>query len=486
MNKELPQNVELHYLFSRLPSVDKILNNGSLQDLVTKLGHVAVRDCARQIVDQLRQEVTAEEAGSRRFLLQDNVLDSLCLRVRRSLDAEGVGPLRQVLNLSGTVVHTNLGRSILPEAAVQAMAMAARSTVDLEYELSTGKRGERETYLERLVCELTGAEAATVVNNNAAAVVLVLQALASGREVVLSRGELVEIGASFRIPDVMESAGCQLVEIGSSNRTHLIDFANAINERTAMLMQVHTSNYSVQGFTASVSTQELVNLAHAHDLPLVSDLGSGTLVDLSAYSIAKEPTVKEVLAAGADIVTFSGDKLLGGPQAGLIVGKKRYVDAIRRHPLKRALRIDKLRIAALESVLALYRSPHTLASTLPVLRLLTRSVSELSALATRLLPHFETRLGQLMHITVQACESQIGSGALPSNSLPSVGIALRPRQIENSDKALQSLAAAFRGSAVPIIGRLSAGSLVFDLRCLEDESLLIAQIEKLTLTGVDG
>jgi L-seryl-tRNA(Ser) seleniumtransferase len=484
MNKELPQSVELHYLFSRLPSVDKILNNGSLQDVVKRLGHVAVRDCARQVVDQLRREAAAEQASSRSLLLQDSVLDSICLRVRRSLDADGVGPMRQVLNLSGTVVHTNLGRSILPEAAVQAMAMAARSTVDLEYELSTGKRGERETYLEKLVCELTGAEAATVVNNNAAAVVLVLQALANSREVVLSRGELVEIGASFRIPDVMESAGCHLVEVGSSNRTHLIDFANAIGEQTAMLMQVHTSNYSVQGFTSSVSTQELANLAHAHDLPLVSDLGSGTLVDLSAYSIAKEPTVKEVLAAGADVVTFSGDKLLGGPQAGLIVGKKRYVDAIRRHPLKRALRIDKLRIAALESVLTLYRSPQTLSNSLPVLRLFTRSVKELDALATRLLPHFEAKLGQVVQISVLPCESQIGSGALPSNTLASVGIALRSLQKESGDKTLQALAAAFRGLEVPVIGRLSDGSLLFDLRCLEDESILIAQLEQLMVPVV--
>lgn len=483
MNKELPAKAELTYLLSRLPSVDKMLNNAALRALVSRLGHVVVRDCARQELELLRDEATQGLASCRKLLLQDSVLDAVCLRVRKRLDAASDAPLRPVINLSGTVVHTNLGRSLLPVQAVEAMSVAAQSNVDLEFELATGKRGERESFLEKLLCELTGAEAATVVNNNAAAVVLVLQALATGREVVLSRGELVEIGASFRIPEVMESAGCQLVEVGSSNRTHLVDFANAINKNTAMLMQVHTSNYTVQGFTTSVSAKDLVDLAHAHQLPVVSDLGSGTLLDLSVYGLSKEPTVREVLGAGVDLVTFSGDKLLGGPQAGLIVGKKELVDIVRRHPLKRALRIDKLRVAALEAVLTMYRAPQKLTSDLPVLRLLTRPLAQIEAMAKRLAPRFEATLGELVDVIVQPCESQIGSGALPSNTLASMGIALRPRNADKREAVLQSLASAFRALEMPVVGRINDGCLLFDLRCLEQESLVRDQLPSLCLAA---
>ncbi|MDX1491899.1 MAG: L-seryl-tRNA(Sec) selenium transferase [Pseudohongiellaceae bacterium] len=484
MKKEELSNRELSYLYSRLPSVDKVLNNASLTDLLKSFGHVAVRDCARTVMQRLREQAAAGELSARKFLLQDNIVEAVCVQIRRELDASASRPLRKVLNLTGIVLHSNLGRSLLSEQAISAMTLAARHNTDLEFDLGAGKRGERESYLERLLCELTGAEAATVVNNNAAAVVLTLQALARGQEVLLSRGELVEIGASFRIPEVMESAGCQLREVGSSNRTHLSDYANAICADTAVLMQVHTSNYCVAGFASSVSTQELSALAQAHDLPLVHDLGSGTLLDLSEFGVAKEPTVKELLCAGADVLTFSGDKLLGGPQAGLIVGKKKYIDIIRRHPLKRALRMDKLGIAALEQVLMAYRSPGELAATLPNFRFLTRPKAQIEEQARRLLPAFDSFLGGQFEVSVEDCESEVGSGALPGNAIPSACIAISPRDCFSKEKLLQNLSAELRRTQVPVIGRLKQAKLLLDLRCLENEAELIAQLEQLNLSSL--
>jgi L-seryl-tRNA(Ser) seleniumtransferase len=386
--------------------------------------------------------------------------------------------LRPVFNLTGTLLHTNLGRALLSERAVAAVAAAMRQPCALEYDLATGGRGDRDTIVEGLLCELTGAEAATVVNNNAAAVLLVLAALASRREVLVSRGELVEIGGAFRLPDVMRGAGVRLVEVGTTNRTHARDYAEAICAKTAALMKVHASNYRITGFTAEVPRTELAALAHERGLPLIEDLGAGSLIDLAALGLPREPVVRDCLAEGADVVTFSGDKLLGGPQAGLIVGRKDLIARIRRHPLKRALRVPKMTLAALEATLLAYRRPDRLAEELPTLRLLTRPLEDLQALAARLAPALASTLGAGWHVEVAESTAQAGSGSLPDQAIASVALALSPAG-RSSGKALADMAARLRGLPVPVIGRIAEGRLLLDLRCLEDEAGFLAQLEHL-------
>lgn len=379
---------------------------------------------------------------------------------------------RRVFNLTGTVLHTNLGRALLAEEAIEAAVTAMRSPTTLEYDLSGGGRGERDDHIAPWLNRLTGAEAATAVNNNAAAVLLVLAALAAGREVIVSRGELIEIGGAFRIPDIMARAGCRLVEVGTTNRTHLKDYAAAIGPDTAAIMKVHPSNYAVSGFTKSVSGAELVPLAREKGLPLIEDLGSGTLVDLETWGLPHEPTAREAIEAGIDVVTFSGDKLLGGPQAGLIVGRRSLVERIARNPMKRALRLDKIRLAALEATLRLYADPTRLAERLPTVRALARPADHIKAVAERLLPVIAKAIGSAATVGIEPVRGQIGSGALPVDLLPSFAIAVR-------GKGLDRLAASFRGLPVPVIGRISDGTLYFDLRTLDDESAFASQLDKL-------
>ena len=387
---------------------------------------------------------------------------------------------RRVFNLTGTVLHTNLGRAPLPEEAITAAVDAMRHPTTLEYKIETGKRGERDDHVAGWLMQLTGAEGALAVNNNAGALVLTLNTLAEGRETIVSRGELIEIGGSFRLPEIMARAGTKLREVGTTNRTHLADYAAAIGPETGLILKAHTSNYVVQGFTAAAPAAKLAALAREHAIPFVEDLGSGSLVDFERWGLPHEPTVTEALAQGADLVTFSGDKLLGGPQAGLVVGRAELVRRLARNPLKRALRLDKIRLAALEAVLRLYADPDRLAQRLPVLRLLARPQDEIKALGERLLPTVERVLQDIAEVTLVQTKSQIGSGALPVSLLPSAALALRPRP-QRSGAAAETLARALRRLPIPVISRIEMGRVLLDLRCLDDETGFLKQLGELAV-----
>jgi L-seryl-tRNA(Ser) seleniumtransferase len=455
---------------SGLPSVDRMLRLPAMASLEATYGRSLVTDATRAILADIRA------AAAKVLPSETEIVDRIAGRLVR----EARPSLVPVFNLTGTVLHTNLGRAALPREAVDAVVAVSRGASNLEFDLEKGARGDRDSHTDALLCKLTGAEAATVVNNNAAAVLLVLNTLALRKEVPVSRGELIEIGGAFRMPDIMSRAGCKLVEVGTTNRTHLRDYAGAIGPRTGMLMSVHTSNYEVQGFTASVPELQLADLAHEHDLPYVVDLGSGTLVDLAKFGLPHEETPAEAIAAGADLVTFSGDKLLGGPQAGIIVGRKDLVAKVRRNPLKRALRLDKMTIAALSAVLQLYLDPDRLAERLPSVRLLNRAVGEIDAAAKRVLHEVARHLGDSVIVTLEECRSQIGSGALPVDLLPSIALRMSPAgDGRGRGRALKRLATAFRNLPIPVIGRIQNDAFLLDLRCLEDERAFIDQLHHL-------
>lgn len=456
---------------NQLPSVDRLLNDPDVASLVRDYGAPLVTRCARNVLESARHQVLAGkpfESGE----LVDNLGEDVAGAVRPSLI--------RVINLTGTVLHTNLGRAVLPASAIAAMIEVARGASNLEFDVITGKRGDRQQHCEALLCELTGAERALVVNNNAAAVLLTLNSLALRKEVPVSRGELIEIGGAFRMPDIMARAGCKLVEVGTTNRTHAEDFNAAMGSRTALLMKVHTSNYEIQGFTKGVTGAELASIAHAHEVPLVTDLGSGTLIDMEGYGLPHEPTVREALAAGADLVTFSGDKLLGGPQAGIIAGRRDLVEKIKRNPMTRAMRPDKITLAALHAVLRLYTNPSHLAEELPTLRSLTRDVTEIEQLAVRLAPIVQGYCDDFQ-VTVDRTQAQVGSGALPIDRLDSAGLKLTRPGVRRSGKALKMLARTFRELPIPVIGRIADDALWFDLRCLEDEAEFVDNLQALTI-----
>ncbi len=447
-----------------IPSVDRILQDPRLEPAIARHGRSLVVAELRLLLDEHRGALKSGAAPAPAAELVAALLARLQVCARPSL--------RRVYNLTGTVLHTNLGRALLPAEAAQAAALVLVEPANLEYDLERGERGERDAHLEALLCRLTGAEAAIAVNNNAGAVLLALHALAHGREVPVSRGELVEIGGSFRIPDIVEAAGCRLREVGTTNRTHLRDYEKAIGPQTAAILKVHASNYAVVGFTAAPAEAELAALAHARGLAFVNDLGSGSLVDLTRWGLPAEPTPMGSLAAGADLVTFSGDKLLGGPQAGLIVGKRALVDKLRGNPLKRALRLDKARIGALESVLRLYLDPERLPERLPTLRLLTRTVADISALAERLRPALHRFCGAQTEVSVQPCVSQVGSGSLPVDRLPSAALRIASARLKPA-----AIAQALRALPIPVISRVHEDAVWLDLRCLEDEAGFAAQLQ---------
>ncbi|WP_312412461.1 L-seryl-tRNA(Sec) selenium transferase [Comamonas sp.] len=469
---------------SHLPSVDKLLQHPRTAALLDGYGKTQCTQAIRAALGEARNRWLAQAGSSA------DGADALLDAAEQKLQQLFAPRLKAVYNLTGTVLHTNLGRALLPQEAIDAVVQALATPSNLEYDLADGGRGDRDDLVEDLVCRLTGAEAATIVNNNAAAVLLVLSTLARDKEVVVSRGELVEIGGAFRIPDVMTRAGARLVEVGTTNRTHEKDYEAALGEHSAALMKVHCSNYAISGFTKSVAEADVARIAHARQLPLIVDLGSGTLIDMRGWGLPYEVTVRETIEAGADIVTFSGDKLLGGPQAGIIVGSKALIAQIKKNPLKRALRVGKLTLAALEPTLRLYLHPEKLAERLTTLRLFTRPAAAMQQQAIALQAPLQSLLGPDYRVEHAAMTSQIGSGALPVESLPSHGLVVRPQERKRAGRLLQQLEAALRQLPRPVIGRLRDDALWLDLRCLEaaDQAAFAANLQQLALGsgGKDG
>jgi len=436
-----------------LPSVDRVLNTTAAAAALTRFRRAYVAESIRSVLDELRRRIDSDVNGA--APTADDVMNAALAR----MEAQRPLPLRPVINATGVVLHTNLGRALLAPSAVEAVAQAAALPVNIEYDLARGERGDRDDLVTDDLRALTGAEAATVVNNNAAAVLLALNTLAEGREVVVSRGELIEIGGSFRIPDVMTKSGAHLREVGTTNRTHAGDYASGINERTALLLKVHTSNYRIVGFTSGVALDELVAIGRERGIPVMEDLGSGALIDLSAYGLPKEPVVSERIRLGADVVTFSGDKLLGGPQAGVIVGRPALIERIKQNPLKRALRCDKLTLAAMAATLRLYRTAPDLRTALPTLRWLTRPLGEMEAIGQTARALLCAALGDGFVVDLVDAESEIGSGALPTDTLPTKAIS-----ITHSRLGLEEIARRFRTADPPILGRIHAGRFLLDLR----------------------
>lgn len=455
----------------RIPSVEKVLQLDGAKELLELYGQTQVTFAIRRVLNQLRTELSEDKL----HLLS---LENIVSECQKWLKVQQTSSLKGVLNLTGTVLHTNLGRAVIAPKARDAALKVMSSPVNIEYDTVQGERGERDDHVEHLICQLTGAQAATFVNNNAAAVLLALNTFAIGKQVVVSRGELVEIGGSFRIPDIIARAGCELFEVGTTNRTHKKDFDLAINPSTAALLKVHTSNYSIEGFTAEVSLHAMAQIANSHHVPFIADLGSGTLINLEEFGLSHELTVRETIEAGADLVTFSGDKLLGGPQCGIIAGKKEYIQRIKSNPLKRALRFDKIILSILESTLRLYQHPEKLAHELPTLRYLLRSQDEIEQLALRIFPTLQDLLKKDFNVSVASCHSQVGSGSLPVDRLPSMGFQITPIHPQFS---ATKLAAMFRNLPVPMIGRLHKSDLWLDLRCLENENDFLEQLQHLKM-----
>ena len=451
-------------LLREIPSVDRLLKHVRCEALLARYNRDYITQKCREVLDRLRAEIRRDGSLSTGDIEDEAVIK----RLEATIRTESVPGHVRVVNATGTILHTNLGRALLPQAAIDAMTAVAGSPVNLEYDLTTGKRGRREEMIQRLLVELTGAEAATVVNNNAAAVLLGLNTFAQGKEVIVSRGELIEIGGAFRIPEVMAKSGAILKEVGSTNRTHPADYENAINEKTALLLKVHTSNYKVVGFTSEVTLDQLVAIGKKHNVPVMEDLGSGALIDLSRYGLPKEPIVSERIRAGADVVTFSGDKILGGPQAGLMVGSREWIGRINKNHLQRALRCGKLTLAALEATLRLYCQSPNITQAIPTLRAFTRPLDEIREFGEAVLLKLQTTLGDGSHLMLEDSTSQIGSGALPTEELPTVVIA-----IEHPNLSATAIAKKFRAANPPIIGRINDDRFLLDLRTIFDSEDVI-------------
>jgi L-seryl-tRNA(Ser) seleniumtransferase len=447
-------------LLRHIPKVDAVLEHTLVKSLFGSVPEITIKDAVRSEIENARSRVLAGEITDSTQLDLDRVSEAAAHRITM-MDRPR---LRRVINATGVVIHTNLGRSPLSEEALRQMDMAARGYSNLEYDIENGKRGSRDDLVEELLCRLTGAEAATVVNNNAAAVMLSLRTMAAGKKVVVSRGELVEIGGSFRIPDVMEASGAQLAEVGTTNRTRISDYRDGITADTGMLLKVHTSNYRIVGFAEEVSVQELVELGRERKIPTVVDLGSGCLVDLRGLGLAhSEPTVTEVLAQGADVVTFSGDKLLGGPQSGIIVGNRKHLQVIKKNPMKRALRVGKLTLSALEATLRAYLDPSTAAQHIPTLSMLAASKDSIAGRARC----FARRLADLpLSTSTMSSISRVGGGSLPLEELPTMLLAMAPDHMSAND-----LEKRLRLQDPPVVARIVDDKLCLDLRTVASREL---------------
>jgi len=456
-------------LLREIPSVDRLLKHVRCEALLARYNRDYVTQKCREVLDQLRGEIRRDGSLSTGDIEDEAVIKKL----EACICTESVPGHVRVVNATGTILHTNLGRALLPQAAIDAMTAVADSPVNLEYDLTAGKRGRREEMIQRLLVELTGAEAATVVNNNAAAVLLGLNTFAQDKEVIVSRGELIEIGGAFRIPEVMAKSGATLKEVGSTNRTHPTDYENAINDKTALLLKVHTSNYKVVGFTSEVTLDQLVAIGKKHNVPVMEDLGSGALIDLSRYGLPKEPIVSERIRAGADVVTFSGDKILGGPQAGLMVGSREWIGRINKNHLQRALRCGKLTLAALEATLRLYRQSPDITQAIPTLRAFTRPLDEIRQFGEAVLPKLQAALEDGFRLMLEDSTSQIGSGALPTEELATVVIA-----IEHPKLSATAIAKKFRDAHPPIIGRINDDRFLLDLRTIFDPQELVPNFNR--------
>ena len=444
-------------LFRSIPRVDELLGRDELK--VSSLPPVLLRESVREELDALRDEVR----GGLSALPETGIL---CARILARAEVKQLPTLRPVINATGVTLHTNLGRACLSERAANAAAEAARDYSTLEYDVENGCRGSRYQHVEALLCRLTGAEAAMAVNNNAAAVLLILSALAGGGEVIASRGELVEIGGSFRIPEIVTQCGCTLCEVGATNKTHRRDYEAAIGEQTRALLKVHTSNYRIVGFHSAVPLPDLSALAREHGLPVIEDLGSGSFMDFSSVGLPNEPTVPEVVAGGADVVTFSGDKVLGGPQCGLIVGSRERIEALKKNPLTRALRCDKLTMAALEATLRLYCEPERARREIPTLRDICRAPKDLARAARSLAARLRRALGPACRISLRPDVSRVGGGAFPERDLPTTLVCLEPAAMSAT-----ALKQALLDTTPPVLGRLEERSFCLDPRTLLPEDL---------------
>ena len=453
-------------LYRSIPKVDVLLENQYIVTLIENHHRDVVVDVIREEIDKLRNFIKENDDVN----LIETKINNLIENIKISTEKVYSYNIKKVINGTGTILHTNLGRAIISKKHADYLSEVVTSYSNLEYNLEEGKRGERYSHFEKLICKITGAEAAMAVNNNAAAVMLVLSSMAAEREVIVSRGELVEVGGKFRIPDVMKSSNAHLVEIGTTNKTHLEDYEDAISENTGAFLKVHTSNFKILGFTESVSIEELCKLGREKDIPVIEDIGSGVLIDLSEYGLEYEPTVQDSIKAGVDVVSFSGDKLLGGPQAGIIVGKKKYIDKMKKNPLTRAFRIDKFTATILEMIFHEYLNEEDAIKNIPVLSLITKDLKEIEKNANALFNKIEN-LENVADINVEDTFSQIGGGSLPAERIKSKSVTIMPKNIST-----QSLEAKLRAGKNPVVGRISEEKLILDMRTvLEDEIDILAQ-----------
>ena len=474
MNKLKP----IKPLLSSVPAVHEIQKISEVQDMIDMHGHFLVTQAIRTTQSDFRKLLLSSSSSKNIKIKHLEFISQL----RINLSFMTNDSLQRVFNLTGTVLHTNFGRALLPKQAINSINQVASEASNLEYDILNNKRGDRDSHIDERLCRLIGAEACTIVNNNAAAVVLVLNSLAKRKEVLISRGELIEIGGSFRLPEIMKSAGCKILEVGTTNRTHIEDFEDALGKKSAMIFKAHKSNFNVEGYTSEVDEKDIVKLSKKNNIPFMVDLGSGSLIDLRSLGITKVQSPKDTIARGVDLITFSGDKLLGGPQCGIIAGRKDLITKIKKNPLKRALRCDKMTIAAFSTLLKLYENPERAKLEIPTLRLLNRKEKEIYEVAKKLFPLIKLKVSNIAEVKIIKCKSQIGSGSLPVELLPSYGIKISALNIKrNSNKFLQNMSKKFRELPIPIIGRLSKDSLIFDCRCLESETLIIKQLEKLNL-----